>query len=268
MSGTSAGDPLVAPLPAEVPLRSAPLVRVIVQVRFPEILTIEQRDYVAPFQESIRKTYPILRTEHSQGLLLGPGGAAMSARPLTTWRFTDPEGTWRTSLAPTFVALETTRYTSRADFLGRLGTVVAALQKHIDPAQVDRVGVRYIDRVTGPAVTSLADLVRPEVRGLVGTPAEGHLAHSITESLFSAGDTERLLTRWGYLPEDATFDPAALEPVPERSWILDLDMFSTRPMPFAPEGIVSTATRYAERIYTVFRWAVTPAFLARFGGQS
>jgi len=69
-------DPLVAPLPAEVPLKNAPLERVIAQLRFPEILSVEQRDFVAPFQEAIRSKYPVLRQEQTQGILLGPAGAA------------------------------------------------------------------------------------------------------------------------------------------------------------------------------------------------
>ena len=64
-------DPFVAALPAEVPLKDAPLVRVIAQIRFPEILSIEQRDFVAPFQEAIRGTYSVLRQEQAQGMLLG-----------------------------------------------------------------------------------------------------------------------------------------------------------------------------------------------------
>jgi uncharacterized protein (TIGR04255 family) len=62
-------------------------------------------------------------------------------------------------------------------------------------------------------------------------------------------------------------DPAAIEPAKEKSWILDLDMFSAAPMPFDVERVVEEAQRYAERIYTVFRWAVTDDFLVRYGGK-
>ena len=76
----------------------------------------------------------------------------------------------------------------------------------------------------------------------------------------------RVLARWGCLPPGATVDPSAIEPAKEKSWILDLDMFSTTPVPFAVDRVVAEAQRYAERIYTVFRWAVTDDFLARYGG--
>lgn len=258
-------DPLVAPPPVEVPLKDAPLVRVIAQLRFPEILSVEQRDFVAPFQEAIRSTYPVLRQEQTQGVLLGPGGVA-PAKPQVAWRFGDTDGHWRVSLAPDFLALETTKYVSRSDFLGRLKAVAQALDEYIEPAQVDRLGVRYIDRITGAAVDDVAKLVRPEVRGITGTIAATHAAHALSESMFEVDDA-RVLARWGLLPPGASVDPAAIEPAKEKSWLLDVDMFSAAPMPFVVDRVVEQAQRYAERIYTVFRWAVTDEFLVRYGGK-
>jgi len=258
-------DPIVAPLPAEVPLTDAPLVRVIAQLRFPTILAIEQRDFVTPFQEAIRRTYGVLRQEQTQEVVLAPAGVAR-AKPQVAWRFTDAEGHWRVSLTPEFLALETTRYKSRSDFVHRLKSLAEALGTHIDPSQIDRLGVRYIDRITGNAVDDIAKLVRAEVRGITGTIAAGHAVHALSESMFELPDA-RLLARWGRLPPGATVDPAALEPVEEKSWILDLDMFSAAPMPFDVDQIVSEVRQYAERIYSVFRWAVTDEFLLRYGGK-
>ena len=258
-------DPLVAPLPAEVPLRDAPLVRVIAQLRFPEILSIEQRDFVAPFQEAIRASYPVLRQEQTQGILLGPAGVA-PVKSQIAWRFSNADGQWRVSLTPEFLALETTKYSSRSDFFGRLKAVAKALDEYIEPGQLDRLGVRYIDRITGDAVDDIAKLVRPEVRGITGTVAAAHAALALSESRFDLPDA-RVIARWGCLPPDATVDPAAIEPAKEKSWILDLDMFSAAPMPFGVDHVVAEAQRYAERIYTIFRWAVTDDFLLRFGGK-
>lgn len=259
-------DPLVAPPPAEVSLTDAPLVRVITQLRFPEILSVEQREFVAPFQEAIRPTYPVLRQEQTQGLVFGPAGVALPVKPQTAWRFSDAAGHWRVSLTPDFLALETTRYVSREDFFGRLRALAEALCEHIEPAQIDRLGVRYIDRITGEAVADLSKLVRSEVRGIAGTIAATHTVHAMSESVFELPGA-RVLARWGVLPPNATVDPAAIEPANEKSWVLDLDMFSSAPMAFDVEQVVTEARRYAERIYTVFRWAVTDEFLARYGGE-
>jgi uncharacterized protein (TIGR04255 family) len=261
-------NPLIAPSSAEVPpLKDTPLVRVIAQVRFPEVLAIEQRDFVAPFQEALRATYPVLREEQTQGVLLSAAGIA-AAKPQVVWRFGDVDGHWRVSLAPEFLALETTKYMSRTDFFRRLRVVLEALDKYVEPKLNDRLGIRYIDRITGTAVDEIESLVRAEVRGIVGTVAATHVAHSITESLFELpGERDaRVLARWGKLPPGATVDPAAIEPAQEKSWILDLDVFSAVSLPFAVDRVLADARRYAERIYTIFRWAVTDDFLRRYGG--
>lgn len=258
-------DPFTDQPPKEVPLPNAPLVRVIAQIRFPLVAAIEQRDFIAPFQETIRSTYPILRQEQTQELLLGANAAA-ARRVGTVWRFSSEDKHWRVSLTSDFLALETTKYTSRNDFLERFDSIVAALASRIDPKLTDRLGIRYIDRITGDALAEIANMIRPEVRGLVGTPAECSVSHSISETVFTRSD-EMVLARWGRLPPNATVDPSAIEPANVASWILDLDMSSTTAVPFAVERVIADARRYTERLYTFFRWAVTPDFLRHFGGE-
>jgi uncharacterized protein (TIGR04255 family) len=261
----SSDDPLVATPPAEIPLTNAPLVRVIAQLRFPEVLSVEQREFVAPFQEAIRSKYPVLRQDQTQGIFLRPGGIA-PGKPKIAWRFNDTDGHLRVTLTSEFLTLETTKYTSRTDFFGRVTYLAEALDEHIRPGQLDRLGVRYIARITGDAVDDIARLVHPEVRGILGTIAATHAIHAISEVMFEL-PTARVLARWGVLPPDQTVDPAAIEPASERSWILDLDMSSASPMPFSVHRVVTEAQQYAERIYTIFRWMVTDEFLARYGGK-
>lgn len=260
-------DPLVGPPPEEVPLSDAPLVRVIAQAQFPIILSVEQRDFIAPFQESIRKTYPVGKQEQTLGLAVVPHGVA-PAQKQVAWRFSNVECTWRVSLAPEFLALETTSYTSRNDFLERLQAIVEALDEHVSPSVVQRLGLRYIDRVTGEALSEIGQLVRPQVLGMLAAPMSAHARHSLSETVFAIPDTkEQVMVRSGRLPAKGTVDPNAIEAVDEPSWLLDLDMFSTEQRPFAPEPLISEVRRYAERLYTVFRWAVTNDFLRRYGGN-
>lgn len=258
-----AQSPLVASPPTEVPLKNAPLVRVLAQLRFPLIVAVDQRAFVAPFQEAVRAAYPVLRQEQTRGFAFTSAGL-VPAPSETVWRFSDVTGAWRISLAPEFIALETRAYVSRADFLSRFRAVVEALEEHIGPKLVDRLGVRYVDRI--PATEDIAKLVRPEILGVAGTSLAGHVQHSVSETLFEL-DGARLLGRWGCLPPNATIDPAALEPSAEASWILDLDMFTAEPRPFDVEKVLGDAREFTERIYSVFRWAVTSEFLRKYGGE-
>lgn len=260
-------NPLVAQPPSEVPLKEAPLIHVLAQVRFSSILSIQKSDFVAPFQEEIRGKYPILQAEQTRGLILGPQGMEPT-EPRVTWRFADVSGSWRVSLAPDFVALETTLYSSRSDFLERLKDVLIALDVHVKPQIVERFGMRYIDRLVDPYTKEILKLVRPEVAGVIATEFREHVHQTISESLFNLpGGQDQILARWGILPENTTIDPAAVEPINEPSWILDLDMSLSNQREFDVEALMGEAQRFAERIYTFFRWAVTDDFLRRFGGE-
>ncbi|MCY3020094.1 MAG: TIGR04255 family protein [Planctomycetota bacterium] len=257
-------DPVTATPPAEVSLNNAPLVRVIAQVRFPMVAAIGQQKFIAPFQEAIRKKYPVLRPEHTQNIILNPG--APEVKTQTVWRFLDVSANWRVSLAPDFLALETSKYTNRTDFIDRLNHVVSAAKEHVEPSLVDRLGVRYINRISGEEVNDIASLVRSELTGVLTTPLGGHVEHVLSETMIRV-DNNQVMARWGCVPPKVTVDPTAIEPVDDRSWILDVDMFTATPFAFEVERISNDALSFASRVYTFFRWAVTEEFLRRHGGN-
>ena len=259
--------PLVGPPPVEVPLRDAPLIRVIGQVRFPLIASLEKRDFVGAFQEAIRADYPVLRPEQNRGISLGPQGV-VSELSNTIWRFHDVNSEWRLSLAPDFLALETTRYISRIDFLDRFERVLEALRVHVNPGVIDRLGMRYIDRLVGENLKELPKLIRAEVAGVMGTSLAKDTQLTIAENVFNlTEESGQLKARWGMLPANATVDPSAIDAIGETSWILDLDAFASETRPFQIEPIMKQANSFAERLYSFFRWATTDEFLIRYGGQ-
>lgn len=260
-------NPFTDPLPSEVPLPRAPLVRVLCQLRFPAVLSVESQEFVAPFQEELRSKYPVLRQERTEGMMLGPAGF-IPAKAETAWRFQDLEGDWRVSLSSSFIALDTGKYTSRDQFIERLSEVVGAAERHIKPAVIDRIGLRYVDRLDGEAMTQLARLIRPEVLGVVNGDVGSHLLHSMTESVFES-QLGALLARWGRLPADSTHDANVMAAVGSPSWVLDLDMFS-RPgeaLAFTSGEVLPKVRAYAERIHSFFRWCVKDEFLEYYGGR-
>ena len=260
-------NPLTESVPPEVHLDRAPLIRVISQVRFPIIVSIEKRDFIGGFQEAIRDTYPVLRPEQTQGIFIGPKGIEPTPSQVT-WRFSDIDEKWKVSLAPEFLALETTSYTSRSEFLDRLRVVLESLNIQVGPKIIDRLGIRYIDRITGEQLADMGKLVRREVLGVLSTQLASSVQQTLSESVFALPDNNaRILARWGRLPENATPDPGAIEPIPDPSWILDIDMFSSLHTRFDPQAQVTTARMFSERIYALFRWIVTDEFIRQYGGN-
>ncbi len=260
-------DPFAVQTVPEVPLARAPLVRVIAQLRFPVVAALAKLDAVGPFQEAIRDRYPILRSEQPTAFVVGPQGIQIQAGAGNIWRFHDKNDKWRVSLTTEFVALESFGYVSRDDFVSRLQEVLNSLDKCVKPAVYDRLGIRYVNRLSGPALDDLARLVQPEVLGVGATKFSANLVHTMCESSFRL-NSDRLNARWGLLPPGATVDPGAIEPLKELSWILDMDAFTTTQEDFSVDAVTARARSFSSRIYALFRWAVTDEFLARFGART
>lgn len=262
---TPFGDPVT-----EIPLPEAPLIAVLAQVRFPPITSIAREEFIGPFQELIRHEFPVLRQEREMSVVLTPDGVKASSDSSPVWRFLDraEDPDWKLSLAPSFIALDTSEYVSRKDFVGRLRSVLDALAETIGPASCDRVGVRYVDRVElDEADTDLSTLVRPEVLGANAVEPGGgaELVHSLSDSEYRLNEAT-LRARWGRIPPDTGLDPLHGEAVESPSWILDLDMYSTGLGDFDADRLAGMAETFAECIYRVFRWAVLPDLLRRYGG--
>lgn len=239
----------------------APLEWVIAMARFPMVMEIESPVFLAAFQKALKSKYPLGELETVQDLV--PGGA--QPPPKKVWRFSD-ENRWRVSLAQDFLAVETRSYTNRDDLVARLREALEAMPSTDRPPRIDRLGVRYIDRIRGAELRDIASLVRPEIAGIASTRAMPECIHAFSDTSFRVGD-HVLVARWGLLPARATLDPALMDAIDEQSWLLDLDMVSQKPLAFDPEAIANKAREFATRIYTFFRWAVTDEFLVRYGGN-
>ena len=266
--------PLTIGAATEVSLPEAPLARVIAQVRFPQILAITKPAVVADLQEKLRSAYPILVREEARTVELNPTGESRIAEGETIWRMADRKdaATWRVSLGTGFVAIETAAYESRTDFMSRLQDVVGVVEEMFQPANADRIGLRYIDRLTGEALDRIGDMVQPGVLGMMhpgddGVPAlRAATVHLMTQVQLLA-EAGLIQGRWGLLPPNTTHDPNALDPEDGPSWILDLDMYSGDSLPFESEGVVSKAGAFARHLYSVFRSMVTDEFLRFYGGK-
>lgn len=254
----------------EIALADSPLVAVVAQLRFPTIASIARAEFVGPFQEALRPHYPVLRQERAVGLLVTQAGVSATGDPGHVWRFHDRSHTWSVSLSSEFLSLDTTAYVDRADFLDRLGRVLGALAECIEPATVDRFGLRYVDRIVlggGEGLGELGDLVRPELRGLATSPLGpgAELTHTVADAQFELADCV-LHARWGILPAGVQLDPLHGPPSDAPAWLLDLDMFTEKPTGFDVGTFRDLAACYADRIYRFFRWSIEPGLIRRSGG--
>jgi len=258
-------NPLTHDSTHESVFTNSPLSRVIAQIRFPTQEEINNQDFIRPFGEILQASYPIVRPFQNKGVVIGPQGP-IETRIDTTWRFSDVEDTWTVTLAREFIALETSAYTNREDFLDRLEKVLGIFQRHIGAASVDRIGIRYVYRFAGEDLDKLSELVRPELTGLLKSPFGDAVRHSMVDHEFELPDQNgRLRTRWGLVPAGTTIDPSAIPPMGAPSWILDLDGYALESRALDVESVVDESRDFCERVHTFLQWSITENFLARFG---
>ena len=262
-------NPLLDPPPPPVQLSDAPLPIVLTQLRFGSVAKMEGQEYIAGFQERVRKEYPRFSSE--QVLLpfsvqIGAGVPQPSLR--TFWRMMSFDTKWVLTLTQDFLTLETTAYTNRDDFVGRWTAIIDAFKLSFSDISAIRYGLRYVNRVEDPArMGRIHELVQPQALGIVSQlPGADRAEVSMSESLFPVPEG-KMRVKWGILPANVTHEPS-IPPSTLRSWILDYDLFqenSTEPLDL--DAIPGMASGFAERGYAMFRWMVKDSFLEAFGGK-
>jgi len=260
-----AESPFPAEPAAEIPLASAPLVRVVTQLRFSTIASLTRMEFIAPFQESLRGTYPTMNDQRGVQFAFGPDGV-VETQGDRQWKLTSDDG-WTVVLGPSFVSLETVNYQSRANFLTRLAQVVTALRLIVDEIEIERLGVRYTDRLVGDYATELLPkLVRTDVVGLAaGAPPSVAVLASVTQAEFALADSSTMTTRWGLLPAGGTLTPD-IQPVEEVSWVLDIDCAVTN-LRLSEDVIMERSEQLCIHAHDFFRWVVTDEFIRAHGGE-
>ena len=152
-------------------------------------------------------------------------------------------------------------YYLAADVLERLRKALDAVGRHIRPVLTRRVGVRYVNRLSGVEMTGQLPLfIRSELLGLASAElGNGEVLSELTEAAFVT-DAVSLRGRWGHLPANATYE-ATIDPIDKPSWLLDLDAYTAATTPFDAQLCAEEAERYTAIVHGFFRWAVSDQFL-------
>ncbi|MEU1413265.1 TIGR04255 family protein [Streptomyces sp. NPDC005731] len=255
---------------ADVPLREAPLARVLTQLRFEPLAVLESPNAASLFAAEIGQDYPYLEKDTEINMVIGPGQVSPAMGQTPVWRFRSPDRATTVSLSNGSLSLETTAYRGNTEFCSALSKLAEALKKVTYVPAYTRLGYRYTNRVTDLAVLQdLSKFVRSEILGVSGAELGRNvtLRHSLAQAAFEFDGTAGLLAQWGEMPPGGTYDPS-LPPLEQRSWILDLDAFyQATEVSSNPEHVRTKAISLAASAYRFFRWVVTDDFLVHFGGD-
>ena len=155
----------------------SPLVEVICQIRFPTILSIGANE-PAEFQEAIRKDFPkyMTRQEQLPPKMVKKGAATVvePQKPITNYHFISEDGRWKLNLTQNFIALSTLSYQRWEDFATRLDQPLAQFIQIYQPANFERIGLRYVNAVSRQALgledQLWDDLIQSQYIGILGEP--------------------------------------------------------------------------------------------------
>lgn len=272
MAGVEIRDPFLESAVEEVHLEATPLQSVLFQATFPKaVASLKIPTFRERLTESLAKEYPYAEEQPIFQVVIRPGQAAAPAPTNSSaYVMTDDTQTWTLNVADDNLSLATTAYTDREDFLQRSRRVFDAVALHAAPPAISRLGLRYINRISGDSaiekfVPTLNSAVR-SVRDIVSQSTSGSIQHLLTDLSYLWPEGKRLQARWGQLPPLAVHD-GLLVPLNETSWILDIDAVIERPMTFSPEELENSLRDLSERSYRLFRWVFTDDALKQFGSR-
>lgn len=253
-------------LPDRFLLENDQLAQVICQIRFSPVLRVRQDDAVIPFQETIRQTYPRYGKQQGVHVLLTPTGIQQQTAEDPQHRFEDTDGIFRAVLAADFIALETTSYSDIGDFADRISTLAAAVHEHYAPAEIQRVGLRFINELRFTAAdpkTEMIDAIEPTLLGAAGAPELADVVHGSQQVLELHGEDRRMLVRHGYQTGGTTVDPtSALAGGTPRAelnqpfYLLDIDVFAERNVRYSQEAVETHVREFNDDIRSFFAWGV------------
>ncbi len=239
--------------------RKNPLDKVICQLRFSEILSIETT-LPAEFQEAIRSEFPQYachRETPAPKLVGAPGNLRMEKQPeCNNYQFASTDGVWRVNLTSKFISLACSKYTCWEDFAKKLDKPLAAFIKIYKPTFFERLGLRYVNLISRQAL-DLADVPYRDLLNScwIGPFAEEDIPEAAT-SRFTL-DSEHAIR--GGCRVKIHAGPVVVtrggKTEPEPKFAFDQDLYMTGYIPVAySAGSLETLHCQA---YPIFRGAIT-----------
>lgn len=234
---------------------------VVAQVRFPVSYRLEQAGVLADLQQALSVAYPIgLPRGEEVTIAIGPGGATMNQGRPGPAQFADVSRTRTITIGSDMASFETTAYEDWPTFRAAFGDLLALLEAHVQPAQVDRLGLRFVDELPGDGARTITDwgrLVTADLLGSESGPARDVRAVRTLQlvSLDMGGETINL--RHGYTRNPGDAGPASV-------YLIDTDA-SAQNVAFDIPDLLARADRYHDWAWKLFIRSLTDEAKAVLG---
>jgi uncharacterized protein (TIGR04255 family) len=172
------------------PLKNPPVYFTVAQVRFNSVLKLAE--YLPAIQELFRKAgYPAFKEQRQTVVELVPheGQITPASRLLQRFMFGSAKRTHVFLLDQSSLTLQSTAYDHFEAFSKQFIKGLEIVHEVVQLAFTERIGLRYLDRVTPQADDRLEDYLHPEVLGL-SSRLKGDSRQSYSETLSVVGDIQ------------------------------------------------------------------------------
>ncbi len=243
------------------------IVLAVVEIRYEAPITAVDQSVALAVREALRKAeydFPVINKAVQGELTVEVHNG--QAKATTTeehqgWELVDPDRQMSISLAPDRVAIQTQLYDHySATFLPVLEALLPAVQARIGPELRHRVGLRYVNRYSEPAVRTPADWDGLISDWLLGPVANNPLAATIRQAhqqlVLAADDGLGAVVRHGPFDDPATGGC---------SYLWDLDVYNDSTETFAPAALLQLLRQ--ANIFAAKTWkaSVTSDYLKDLG---
>jgi uncharacterized protein (TIGR04255 family) len=249
----------------EAPLDRSPIVSVVWQLRFEDHPALVAPQTVLRFQEALGEFGPFkLNMLPKVQISVQAGGVDPENAPAPAtsaggggWRLTAADGAWQLSAESGSLAVEATRYgTWEKDFAPRLQSVLDALREVGSPLIESRLGLRYINVLTGSAVgkppileiTELPGLVTPWLLGPLNDPTVRNAVQASQGRVVFTFDQVNIMLNHGVIATDAN----------ELGYLIDIDAFREGGRALKLDEVINFTSELHATALGVFQHSLTP----------
>ncbi|WNM27358.1 TIGR04255 family protein [Demequina capsici] len=243
----------------KIELANPPLALVLVQIRWPEHARLARDFETLALDFGARlEDFPLFERRNEQGIEITPQGVRQfSGDSAFQWQTIDE--VWTVSLTRHFVTVHCIRHAGYGfgELKAHLERVVGLVSDVLQVKSVNRVGLRYVNRLSSPTVLArLHEAFKPEVLGYsrLQCGEDVALAQTMSQALYEVDDV-KLQSRSGTLGPGQTVDPS-VAPLTDESWVLDIDASVERKAIFDASEIMATVSRLADVDYDFFTLVV------------
>jgi len=247
------------PAPKTDTLTNAPLELVVWQVRH-ERLTDASPARALAVRDLLADPYPNISQGDVAELVIGPL-PMVASQGSSGWQLKSADNLWTVVLIQDFLALESSGYTTWTEFFRRAKDLLGAVTQVSKPALVQRVGLRYVDRI------KTMKAARPkEWEGLLETQVLGMASHGQLGPAVSTAQTVSLI-ELGQAQVILRSSCASDANSPNGySMVLDTDCFDATAEAFDAERIETVTNELHTIGLQVFQSVLTPSFFEELRG--